>query len=40
MVEIVLDRDECTSCGNCVEVDDSLFTFDSDDKATMIGSEM
>ena len=39
MVEIVLDRDEGTSCGNCVEVDDSLFTFDSDDKATMIGSE-
>lgn len=38
MVEVVLDRDECTSCGNCVEIDDALFTFDDDDKATMVGS--
>ncbi|MDD6285505.1 ferredoxin [Candidatus Methanosphaera massiliense] len=39
MVEVVLDREECTSCGNCVEVDETKFTFDDDDKATIIGSE-
>ncbi|WP_069593065.1 ferredoxin [Methanosphaera sp. WGK6] len=39
MVEIVLERDDCTSCGNCVEIDETLFTFDSDDKATMVGAQ-
>ncbi|WP_455644794.1 ferredoxin [Methanosphaera sp.] len=39
MVEIVLEREDCTSCGNCVEIDETLFTFDSDDKATLVGAE-
>lgn len=39
MAEIVLERTECTSCGNCVEIDETIFTFDTDDKATIIGSE-
>lgn len=38
MYDVVLDRDECTMCGNCVEIDDTLFTFDEDDIATIIGS--
>ncbi|MCD7781662.1 MAG: ferredoxin [Methanosphaera sp.] len=38
MVEVVLERDMCVSCGNCVALDESLFTFDDDDKATLIGS--
>ncbi len=38
MVEVVLERDMCTSCGHCVEIDETLFTFDDDDKATIIGS--
>ena len=25
-------------CGNCVEIDDTLFTFDDDDIATIVGS--
>jgi len=39
MAEIVLERDDCTMCGHCVELDESLFTFDDDDKATLIGSD-
>ena len=39
MAEIVLERDDCTSCGHCVELDESLFTFDDDDKATLVGSD-
>lgn len=38
MYDVILDRDECTMCGNCVEIDDTLFTFDEDDIATIIGS--
>lgn len=39
MYEVILEREDCTMCGNCVEVDDTLFTFDSDDRATIIGAE-
>ncbi len=39
MYEVILEREDCTMCGNCVEVDETLFTFDSDDKATIVGSE-
>ncbi len=39
MYEIILEREDCTSCGNCVEIDENKFTFDNDDKATLIGSE-
>ena len=38
MYDVVLERDDCTMCGNCVEIDDTLFTFDDDDIATIIGS--
>lgn len=39
MAQIILERDDCTMCGNCVEVDETLFTFDDDDRATIIGSD-
>ncbi len=39
MYEIILERDECTMCGHCVELDEEKFTFDSDDKATLVGSD-
>lgn len=39
MAEIILERDDCTMCGHCVELDESLFTFDDDDKATLVGSD-
>ncbi|AWX32140.1 ferredoxin [Methanosphaera sp. BMS] len=39
MAQIILERDECTMCGHCVELDESLFTFDDDDRATLVGSE-
>lgn len=39
MYEIILERDDCTMCGNCVEIDETKFTFDTDNKATIIGSE-
>lgn len=39
MYVVVLEREDCTSCGHCVEVDESLFTFDDDDRATIIGAE-
>lgn len=39
MYEIILERDDCTMCGHCVEIDETKFTFDDDDKATIIGSE-
>ena len=38
MYEVVLEREDCTMCGNCVELDETLFTFDDDDRATIIGS--
>lgn len=39
MVEVILEREDCTSCGHCVELDENLFAFDDDDKATLVGSE-
>ena len=39
MYEVILEQEECMMCGNCVELDDYLFTFDDDDRATLIGSE-
>lgn len=39
MYEINLERDDCTMCGNCVKVDEEKFTFDDDDRATIVGSE-
>ena len=39
MYEVILEREDCTSCGHCVELDESKFSFDDDDKATLIGSE-
>lgn len=39
MYQIILERDDCTMCGHCVELDETLFNFDDDDKATLIGSE-
>lgn len=39
MYEVVLERDDCTMCGNCVELDETLFTFDDDDRATIVGSK-
>ncbi len=39
MYEVILERDECTSCGHCVELDESKFNFDDDDKAMLIGAE-
>ncbi len=39
MYLVILEREDCTMCGTCVETADTLFTFDDDDKATMIGSE-
>lgn len=39
MYEIILERDDCTMCGHCVEIDETKFTFDDDDKATLIGSK-
>ena len=38
MYEVILEREDCTMCGNCVELDDTLFTFDDDDLATIVGS--
>ncbi|WP_455645000.1 ferredoxin [Methanosphaera sp.] len=38
MYEVVLEREDCTMCGNCIEIDDTLFAFDDDDLATLIGS--
>lgn len=39
MYQVILERDDCTMCGHCVEIDENLFTFDDDDRATLIGSE-
>lgn len=39
MYEVILERDDCTMCGHCVEIDETKFTFDDDDKATLIGSK-
>ena len=39
MYEINLERDDCTMCGNCVKVDKEKFTFDDDDRTTLIGSQ-
>lgn len=39
MYEVILEREDCTSCGHCVEIDETKFNFDDDDKATLIGSE-
>ena len=39
MYQIILERDDCTMCGHWVELDETLFNFDDDDKATLIGSE-
>ena len=33
MYEVILEREDCTMCGNCVELDETLFTFDDDDLA-------
>ena len=38
MYEVILDRDDCEMCGNCVELDETLFAFDDDDLATIVGS--
>lgn len=38
MYEVILEREDCTMCGNCVELDETLFTFDDDDLATIVGS--
>ncbi len=38
MYEVILVRDDCTMCGHCIDVDDTLFEFDDDDRATIIGS--
>lgn len=38
MYDVILEREDCTMCGNCVELDDTLFTFDDDDYATLVGS--
>ena len=38
MYEVILEREDCTMCGNCVELDETLFTFDDDDLATNVGS--
>ncbi|MDO5851623.1 MAG: ferredoxin [Methanobacteriaceae archaeon] len=39
MYDVILERDECKMCGHCVELDETVFNFDDDDKATLIGSE-
>ena len=38
MYEVILEREDCTMCGNCVELDETLFTSDDDDLATIVGS--
>ena len=38
MYEVILEREDCTMCGNCVELDETLFTFDDDNLATIVGS--
>ncbi|AWX33493.1 MAG: ferredoxin [Methanosphaera sp.] len=38
MYEVVLEREDCVMCGNCVDLDETLFTFDDDDRATIVGS--
>jgi ferredoxin len=39
MYQVILERDNCTMCGHCVEIDESKFNFDDDDKAMIIGAE-
>ena len=38
MFVVFLVWEDCTMCGNCVELDETLFTFDDDDLATIVGS--
>ena len=39
MATVILERDNCTMCGHCAEIDETLFNFDDDDKAMLIGAE-
>lgn len=39
MYQVILERDDCTMCGHCVEIDETKFNFDDDDKAMLIGAE-
>lgn len=38
MYEVILEREDCVMCGHCVDLDETLFTFDDDDRATLVGS--
>ena len=38
IARIEIDRDRCISSGRCVADEPSLFTFDDDELATVIGS--
>ncbi|RAP48139.1 MAG: ferredoxin [Methanosphaera sp. rholeuAM6] len=39
MYQVILERDDCTMCGHCVEIDETKFNFDEDDRAMIIGAQ-
>lgn len=37
-MNLKVDKDKCISCGMCVSICDSVFTFDDDDQAKVMES--